>query len=62
VLTVAAVAEVIAAAVGGASGGLPGLSFALLAVFVAEGLVTTPPVLRAAFGHGRHRLAGPPRP
>jgi O-antigen/teichoic acid export membrane protein len=55
VLTTAAVIEVTAAAVGGESGGLKGLSFALLAVFVVEGLVTTPPVLRAAFGHGRHR-------
>jgi O-antigen/teichoic acid export membrane protein len=55
VLTAAAAIEVTAAAAGGASDGLTGLSFALLAVFVAEGLVTTPPVLRAALGHGRHR-------
>lgn len=55
VLTVAATMEVTAAAVGGASGGLKGLALALLAVFVVEGLVTTPPVLRAALGHGRHR-------
>jgi O-antigen/teichoic acid export membrane protein len=55
VLTVAATMEVAAVAVGGASGGLKGLSIALLAVYIAEGLVTTPPVLRAAIGHGRHR-------
>ncbi len=57
VFTVAAAAEVTAAAVGGAYGGLKGLSLALLAVFFAEGLVTTPPVLRAAIGRGRHRQA-----
>lgn len=60
ILTTAAVAEVAAAAVGGASGGLKGLSIALLAVYIVEGLVTTPPVLRAALGHGRHRHAVPP--
>jgi hypothetical protein len=58
VLTSAAVLEVGAAAAGGAAGGLRGLSFALVAVFLVEGLVTTPPVLRAAFGRGRHRQAG----
>jgi O-antigen/teichoic acid export membrane protein len=55
VLTAAAVLEVTAAVVGAASGGLRGLSFALLAVFIVEGLVTAPAVLRAAAGHGRHR-------
>jgi O-antigen/teichoic acid export membrane protein len=55
VLTAAAAMEVSAAAAGGASGGLKGLSLALLAVLVVEGLVTAPPVLRAAVGHGRHR-------
>ena len=57
VLTVAAAMEVTAAAIGGASGGLKGLSFALLAVFIVEGLVTTPSVIRAAIGGGRHRRA-----
>ena len=42
--------EIAAAAAGGAAGGLYGLSLALLAVRYAEALVTTPPVLRAAFG------------
>jgi O-antigen/teichoic acid export membrane protein len=46
--------EMAAAAAGGAIGGLYGLSLALLAVRYAEALVTTPPVLRAAFGGGRH--------
>ena len=59
ILTAAAAAEVTAAAVGGESGGLKGLSIALLVVYIVEGLVTTPPVLRAALGHGRHRHAGP---
>ncbi len=36
------------------AGGLYGLSLALLAVRYAEALVTTPPVLRTAFGHSRH--------
>jgi hypothetical protein len=55
VLAVAATSEVTAAAMGGASGGLKGLSFALLGVYLIEGLATAPPVLRAATGHGRHR-------
>jgi len=59
VLTVAATAEVAAAAAGGAAGGLDGLTFALVAVFVLEGLVTAPPVIRAAIGHGRHRRGAP---
>jgi O-antigen/teichoic acid export membrane protein len=59
VMTAAAVMEVIAAALGGAEGGLRGLSFALLGVYLIEGLVTTPPVIRAAMGRGRHRHAVP---
>lgn len=55
VFTAAAIAEVTAAAIGGAEGGLKGLSIALLAVFCAEGLVTAPAVVRAAMGGGRHR-------
>jgi O-antigen/teichoic acid export membrane protein len=57
VLTVAAALEVTATAMGGASGGLRGLSLALLVVYLVEGLVTAPAVLRAAMGHGRHRAA-----
>jgi O-antigen/teichoic acid export membrane protein len=55
VLTVAAAAEVAAAAAGGAAGGLDGLTVALVAVFILEGVVTAPPVIRAAIGYGRHR-------
>ena len=54
VLTVCSSLEIAAAAVGGAAGGLYGLSLALLAVRYAEALVTTPPVLRTAFRPGRH--------
>jgi O-antigen/teichoic acid export membrane protein len=57
VLTACTIAEIAASAAGGLAGGLYGLSLGLLAVRYAEALVTTPPVLRAAFGHGRHRRA-----
>jgi O-antigen/teichoic acid export membrane protein len=56
VLTTAAGAEVAAAVLGGRLDGLNGLSLALVAVFFLEGLVTTPSVVRAAIGRGRHRL------
>jgi hypothetical protein len=55
VLTTAAGVEVAAAVLGGRADGLNGLSLALVAVFFLEGLVTTPPVIRAAIGRGRHR-------
>jgi hypothetical protein len=55
VLTLAAVAEVAAASAGAASGGLNAMAIALLAVFAVEGLVTAPPVIRTAIGHGDHR-------
>jgi len=58
VMTAAAVMEVGASAAGGAYGGLKGLSFALLAVYLIEGIILTPPVIRAALGRGRHRQAG----
>jgi O-antigen/teichoic acid export membrane protein len=57
ILSAAAVAEVTAAVAGGESDGLKGLALGLLAVYILEGLVTTPPVLRAALGRGRHRHA-----
>jgi O-antigen/teichoic acid export membrane protein len=60
VMTAAAAAEVAAATVGGTLGGLKGLSFALLGVYVIEGLATTPAVIRAAIGHGRHRHSASP--
>jgi O-antigen/teichoic acid export membrane protein len=55
VLTVSAIVEIIGATLGGDARGLTGLTIALVGVFVLEGLVTTPPVLRSAFGNGRHR-------
>lgn len=55
VLSVASIAEVGGAAVGGVMGGLRGLSVALMAVTLVEGIAFTPPVLRAAMGCGRHR-------
>ena len=58
VLTVCSSAEIAAAVAGAMAGGLIGLSWALLAVRYCEALVTAPPVIRAAFGHGRHRRSG----
>jgi O-antigen/teichoic acid export membrane protein len=57
VLTTFAVIEVAAAALGGVLHGLIGLSVALLVVAVAEGIATTPAVVKAAIGRGRHRRA-----
>ncbi len=57
VLTAGAAMEVTAAVVGGAAGGLKGLSFALLGARLAQTLVTVPPVARAAISKGRHRRA-----
>jgi O-antigen/teichoic acid export membrane protein len=55
VLTTAAGVEVAAAVLGGRADGLNGFSVALAAVFFLEGLITTPSVVRAAIGRGRHR-------
>jgi O-antigen/teichoic acid export membrane protein len=55
VMTTTASLKVVAVILGGVSGGLVGLSLALLAASFVEGLVTAPAVLRAAIGHGRHR-------
>jgi O-antigen/teichoic acid export membrane protein len=49
-LTVAAVIQMAAIVVGGKIDGLYGLSYGMLAVGILEALVTTPPVLRAAYG------------
>jgi O-antigen/teichoic acid export membrane protein len=57
VLTSCSILELAAAAAGGAAGGLDGLSLAVLAARYAEAVVTTPPVLRAAFARGQHALA-----
>lgn len=57
ILTAFTIAEVAGTAAAAATNGLMGLSLALLAVFIVEGAVTTPSVLRAAIGRGRHRHA-----
>ncbi len=57
VLTVFAALEIAGAVVGGVTAGLNGLSLAILTVLLVEGLVTTPAVLHAANGYGRHRRA-----
>jgi hypothetical protein len=49
-LAVAAVAQMAAVVIGGKIDGLYGLSYGILAVAILEALVTTPTVLRAAFG------------
>jgi O-antigen/teichoic acid export membrane protein len=54
-LTVAAAIQMAAIVVGGRLGGLYGLSYGNLAVAILEALVTTPPVLRAAFGRAQVR-------
>lgn len=60
VLTTTAVIKLVLAAMGGASGGLKGLSIGLLAGAIVEGLATAPAVIRKAIGAGRHRLSSPP--
>jgi hypothetical protein len=50
-LCVFAVFEVGSVYLGGKYGGLNGLSFAYLGIFVMEGLITAPTVLRAAYAH-----------
>lgn len=54
-LTVFAVLRMVALVVGGKIGGLYGLSYAMLAVSVVQSLITTPSVLRTAFGNVRIR-------
>lgn len=58
ILTVFTIMEVGAAAAGGAADGLIGLSLALLAVLVVQGIAITPPILRAVMSRGRHRHVG----
>ncbi len=55
VLTAFAVVNVIASVIGCLRGGLVGMTFAGLLVTMAEALFTTPAVMRAAAGYGRHR-------
>jgi O-antigen/teichoic acid export membrane protein len=49
-LTVFAAFRMVALVVGGKLGGLYGLSYAMLAITMVQALITTPAVLRAAFG------------
>lgn len=62
ILTTTAAVKILAAALGGASGGLKGLSFALLVTSLLESFVTTPTVIRAATGQGRRRREGSSSP
>jgi O-antigen/teichoic acid export membrane protein len=62
VLTTFAALEMAAAVIGGLRGGLVGLALGLLIVAVLEALVTTPVVVRTAFGSGRHRRGSPAIP
>ena len=55
ILTVFTIMEIGGAAAGGALDGLTGLSLGLLAVLVVQGIVITPPILRAVVARGRHR-------
>jgi len=50
--------EIIASVIGGREYGLVGLSVALVAVRIAEGLVTAPAVIATARRRGRHRRGG----
>jgi O-antigen/teichoic acid export membrane protein len=59
-LTVAAVVQMAAIVVGGKLDGLYGLSYGMLGVAILEALVTTPPVLRAAYGSAAVRSAAAP--
>lgn len=54
VLTVFTVMEIGAVAAGAAADGIVGLSVALLAALTVQGIVTTPPLVRAVMSPGRH--------
>ena len=53
ILTVFTIVEIAGVAVGAAADGLVGLSLALLAVLTLQGIVMTPPLLRAVSGYPR---------
>ncbi len=59
-LMVAAVVQMAAIVVGGKLDGLYGLSYGILAVAILQALVTTPSVLRAAYGSAPVRSAAAP--
>jgi O-antigen/teichoic acid export membrane protein len=56
-LTAGAIVQCVAILIGGKLAGLYGLCFALLGVEALQAIVTTPPVLRAAFDHSVVRAA-----
>jgi O-antigen/teichoic acid export membrane protein len=60
VLTVFAVITVVVSVIGCQRGGLIGMTLAGLLVTICESFVTTPAVLRAAIGQGRHRRVAEP--
>lgn len=55
IMTVAAAMDVIATIIGGVADGLVGIAAALLIASLAEALITSPAVWKAAIGRGRHR-------
>lgn len=59
VLTGAALLELAAVVLGAKWNGLAGLSLALVGARFVAGMVTTPPVIRAALSRGRHRRDEP---
>lgn len=59
-LSVAAAIQMAAIVVGGKIDGLYGVCYGMLAVAILEALVTTPPVLRAAYGSAQIRSATVP--
>jgi O-antigen/teichoic acid export membrane protein len=62
VLTIATTCELVAVVIGGKLGGLNGLTFALLGVWVLEALVTAPAVIRTAYNRGRSTPDNAPAP
>ena len=54
-MTIVAILEFAAIAIGAKWDGLVGLSLALVGVKCLTAVVVTPPVIRAAMGSGRHR-------
>jgi len=58
-LAIAATVQLAAIAIGGKLDGLYGLSYGMLAVAIVEALITTPPVLRAAYGRVTIRSTEP---
>ncbi len=60
VMTAAAAVEVASVVVAGSADGLAGVTLALVLVFLAEAALTSPTVIKAALGAGRHRCPAQP--